>query len=536
MASIDHYELLIDWSNNGIFSDAEIIFDTDIVGGIDLQQGMNFGSSRHGRLVAGRLSISILDENRVYDPTNPGSPRADDLLPGRSVALVAVQPDGAKVVLWAGQTVGFVPIVARNRPRLTRLTAYGISARLNTPVDVRLAHSVKARDAARRVLAAADIRTDILASDDDDMVIGIHGGDESATRHLRRLEGSTMGLFYEGFSGGYQPLIALVEDGALSASKAPSLVISLNSENVAGAVTAEYYRAESNSRGISNRIIVQATIGVVSTGDDRVPVIESETLEDDENTGTGIFRNERDYLMYFGDLSLGERSEQDYYVESLTHANGTTPITAFIYDQLGFSNWGNEIDNEVEPFYTFNDLYGATTCRPILYSIEDEPGEDQRLRFRFFNPWSSNWPSVNDTPNAGHQNDPQELRIVIDFEVPYWKLQDYEVVRNDSDSQALYGVVEDTILAFSNDQDAADDLAEEWLDRYSEVQLTHTLTYDATNDSSVIAPRFDDRVRIIENGQSIGDFAVRGIGHRITQGGRCTVSLTLVPATTYVAP
>ena len=80
------------------------------------------------------------------------------------------------------------------------------------------------------------------------------------------------------------------------------------------------------------------------------------------------------------------------------------------------------------------------------------------------------------------------------------------------------------------------DLADKWLDAYDAPLAIWVITYDATDDETIVNPKFDDRVRLFRGSTIVGDFAVRAVRHQISQGRRCRVTVTLVPATTYVAP
>ena len=532
MGQIDHYEIQINWDGNNVFAESEAILDTQIVGSIDVRYGFTFQNSRHGRLVSGRLSCTVLDPDRVYDPTNSNSPLYTDTLPGRTVVLNAVSDGGTKLIIWVGQIVSLVPIVRRDRPRTIRIVAYGISWKLQTNVSLLIAPNIRARDAGLRVLDEIDIASDIADSDSNDFLIGLHGADETAASALQRIEGSTMGLFYEDLlDAANSPAISYLSKDDLDDDEEPSFVIALDGDSSSGQVVAEYYTVESNSRGVSNQIRLEALVGEVSATTDTINISgPSMELSNSTNSAIQFQDNRTDKLYYFDDLGTGIVNASHWDVERL---NGSQTYGSQVKLQIQISNWATEITNNVNPFDTFNDEYGSTNASPRLIGIRDGTIDRQQLEFVMFNPWSSNWPNVNDIAFADHNNDPQTVEYTSLIPLRYYILVDHVATAQSNSSQSTYGVLSETILAFADTTDDADDLADDWLEAYEDVQFVHYVTFDATNNTDLIAPRFDDRVRLFDGGESIGDFAIRGVSHRITQGGRCVITLTLIAAATY---
>ena len=533
MGTIDHYELQVDWDGDGSFAESEVIRDSDITGRIVLESGYKFRNSRHGRLAAGSITLDILDPDGIYDPTNDESPLHPNITPGRTILFSAIDNDAVRHPIWAGVLDNVIPILQSGRNRLTRLVGTGVFLRAQSGIVIVIQRDIRARDAALQILDQLNISTDIEASDSEDTLLGFFSAEERAATALERVGGSILGLFYEnGLSASNEPIISLLTAEDIAASAEPTLHIELDSARNSGvAIGAERYTLEGSGRGIVNRVIVEARIGTVSTG--TMAVVDRNVLI---SMGSNFRQldviNNGDALWYLDDLEPGELQSSEWSVD----LPDTFPIPALLEFQVWLAWQGVTIEPYVEPYRGWYLDYGARRAIPRITATSIDSDGRQVVTFVMWNPWSSTYLNQTKINNAGHENDPQEVLYGLEVNSRFWELASYLVIENDTDSQNQIGIFDETIMAFAENEDAADDLAEAWLTAYSGPQFVHSVTYDASNDSDLIAPSFDQRVRLYNRGEVLGDFAVRAARHSITQGRRCTITLTLVPATTYVAP
>ena len=132
------YTLLVDWNNNGDFTDA----NDDITGdtlSLSWSRGRDYASALQGRSVAGKLTATLINTGGKYSPSNTSSALTGNIVPGRSIKLQAGSGsfpytfpvafnDGVR---WQGKLDRIKPAPASRGRKTATLTAFGTLGFLN---------------------------------------------------------------------------------------------------------------------------------------------------------------------------------------------------------------------------------------------------------------------------------------------------------------------------------------------------------------------------------------------------------------------
>ena len=170
------YTLLVDWNNDGDFTDA----DDDITGdslSVTWSRGRDYASALQGRSVAGKLTAVLINTGGKYSPSNTSSALTGNILPGRSIKLQAGSGsfdytfpiafnDGVR---WQGKLDRIKPSPAAKGRKTATLTAFGTLGFLNQ-FETQLA----SKTGRRTDLAIGDILDDVgwTSADDRDLDTG----------------------------------------------------------------------------------------------------------------------------------------------------------------------------------------------------------------------------------------------------------------------------------------------------------------------------------------------------------------------------
>ena len=171
------YTLLVDWNNDGDFTDA----NDDITGdtlSLSWSRGRDYASALQGRSVAGKLSAVLINTAGKYSPSNTSSALTGDIVPGRSIQLQAGSGsfpytfpvafnDGVR---WQGKLDRIKPAPASKGRKTATLTAFGTLGYLNQ-FETQLASQTNRRTDQ----AVGDILDDVGwdAADDRDLDTGL---------------------------------------------------------------------------------------------------------------------------------------------------------------------------------------------------------------------------------------------------------------------------------------------------------------------------------------------------------------------------
>ena len=170
------YTLLVDWNNDGDFTDA----NDDITGdslSVTWSRGRDYASALQGRSVAGKLTAVLINTGGKYSPSNTSSALTGNILPGRSIQLQAGSGsfpytfpvafnDGVR---WQGKLDRIKPSPAASGRKTATLTAYGTLGYLNQ-FETQLASQTNRRTDQ----AVGDILDDVgwTSADDRDLDTG----------------------------------------------------------------------------------------------------------------------------------------------------------------------------------------------------------------------------------------------------------------------------------------------------------------------------------------------------------------------------
>jgi hypothetical protein len=164
------YTLLVDWNNDGDFTDANDDISGDTLS-VTWSRGRDYASALQGRSVAGKLSAVLINTDGKYSPSNTSSALTGSILPGRTIKLQAGSGsfpytfpvafnDGVR---WQGKLDRIKPSPAASGRRTATLTAFGTLGYLNQ-FETQLA-SVTSR---RTDQAVGDILDDVGWDEADD--------------------------------------------------------------------------------------------------------------------------------------------------------------------------------------------------------------------------------------------------------------------------------------------------------------------------------------------------------------------------------
>jgi hypothetical protein len=132
------YTLLVDWNNDGDFTDSNDDISGDTLS-VTWSRGRDYASALQGRSVAGKLSAVLINTDGKYSPSNTSSALTGNILPGRSIQLQAGSGsfpytfpiafnDGVR---WQGKLDRIKPSPAASGRRTATLTAFGTLGYLN---------------------------------------------------------------------------------------------------------------------------------------------------------------------------------------------------------------------------------------------------------------------------------------------------------------------------------------------------------------------------------------------------------------------
>ena len=146
------YQLLVDWNNDGDFTDAHDDI-TSAVLSLSWERGRDYASQLQGKSRAGKLTATLVNTDGKYSPNNTSSALTGNILPGRTVRLLA-GPDEAfpyefpisfeDQVKWQGKLDRIKPSPAAKGVKTATLTALGVLGFINQ-FDVQLATQTSRR-------------------------------------------------------------------------------------------------------------------------------------------------------------------------------------------------------------------------------------------------------------------------------------------------------------------------------------------------------------------------------------------------------
>ena len=87
------YTLLVDWNNDGDFSDANEDVTSEVLN-LSWERGRDYASQLQGKSISGKLTATLVNTGGKYSPSNTSSALTGNILPARTVRLLA-GPDEA---------------------------------------------------------------------------------------------------------------------------------------------------------------------------------------------------------------------------------------------------------------------------------------------------------------------------------------------------------------------------------------------------------------------------------------------------------
>ena len=146
------YQLLVDWNNDGDFTDANDDITSDVLN-VSWERGRDYASQLQGKSIAGKLTATLVNTGGKYSPSNTSSALTGNILPGRTVRLLA-GPDEAfpysfpisfeDNIKWQGKLDRIMPAPAATGVKTASLTAFGTLGFLNQ-FEVQLASQTNRR-------------------------------------------------------------------------------------------------------------------------------------------------------------------------------------------------------------------------------------------------------------------------------------------------------------------------------------------------------------------------------------------------------
>ena len=165
------YTLLVDWNNDGDFSDANEDVTSEVLN-LSWERGRDYASQLQGKSISGKLTATLVNTGGKYSPSNTSSALTGNILPGRTVRLLA-GPDEAfpytfpisfeDNIKWQGKLDQIRPAPAALGIKTAKLTAFGTLGFLNQ-FEVQLASQTNRRTDQ----AVGDILDDVGLTDSDD--------------------------------------------------------------------------------------------------------------------------------------------------------------------------------------------------------------------------------------------------------------------------------------------------------------------------------------------------------------------------------
>ena len=146
------YQLLVDWNNDGDFTDANDDITSDVLN-VSWERGRDYASQLQGKSIAGKLTATLVNTGGKYSPSNTSSALTGNILPGRTVRLLA-GPDASfpysfpisfeDNIKWQGKLDRIMPAPAATGVKTASLTAFGTLGFLNQ-FEVQLASQTNRR-------------------------------------------------------------------------------------------------------------------------------------------------------------------------------------------------------------------------------------------------------------------------------------------------------------------------------------------------------------------------------------------------------
>ncbi len=132
------YAILVDWNNDGDFSDTHDDITGDTLS-MSWSRGRDYASALEGKSVAGKLSATLVNTNGKYSPSNTSSALTGSILPGRSVKVTAGDSTFPQTfpitfsdtVRWQGKLDRILPAPSTQGVKTCALTAFGNLGYLN---------------------------------------------------------------------------------------------------------------------------------------------------------------------------------------------------------------------------------------------------------------------------------------------------------------------------------------------------------------------------------------------------------------------
>ena len=204
MVSFPLYRLEVDWDGDNIYRHANSDVTNDWIELRRAFRGRNYGSQIYGRSVAGQLEARLDNADGTYSRFNANSPLNNLVVPGRGVRLMMRDPNGTNYrSLWAGLLYDIRPRRRRSRRNEVVLIAKGpLSTVTQRAVDIAMMNDVETGVAAAAILTAADVPAFRQGTIQGSREMTRWWTDqEYALRALRGVEETESGFVYEDRDG-----------------------------------------------------------------------------------------------------------------------------------------------------------------------------------------------------------------------------------------------------------------------------------------------------------------------------------------------
>ena len=201
----------VDWDGDGSFSNANSDISVDVLSMRRASRGRNYEDQLYGKSEAGRLTLTLRNDDNKYDRFNQMSELSDLVVPGREVRFETREPGSTShEVQWTG----FVDDI-KKLPRISgndqvELRAFGILARLTQrEISVAMQVNIAMPAAFGLALDAATVPVARRSTIEGSRTLARWWvATEPALRSLRALEDTELGFIKEtkdgkvGFEGG----------------------------------------------------------------------------------------------------------------------------------------------------------------------------------------------------------------------------------------------------------------------------------------------------------------------------------------------
>lgn len=120
----------VDWDGDKVFESSSENIAADVVG-LACERGRDFASQLTGRSISGALVVDLLNRTGKYSRFNSASPLFGNILPGRRVQVVVVDPSSSEQTIWSGYLQTIDPQPEQGRVPRATLRAIGPLGFLN---------------------------------------------------------------------------------------------------------------------------------------------------------------------------------------------------------------------------------------------------------------------------------------------------------------------------------------------------------------------------------------------------------------------